>query len=329
MEDILLANAERVRQKLEHAQHKRQQEETPQRPQISSPSANLARDGDVAERLYSLAQQKSTTSSSMETGRSRSAPRDRDPDTGQRLFSPAINPRSAQIVRARPIEEVLQEKGAEQARRQQEIAREAEEEARKKAAEPKVGPYSAVLVDFLERRTQTKTHDRLHEPIHKLRPQTAQVIVDERRHQYPFKPSINPISEQIDRTVNGPADGSARLGLLMRKQEHYEQKKSRMQAEVRQFDTLLCAVYLTVTFLSSPSCFVRFFRYWRRTSKNAPSRPAASRRAHDRAHSRVSDPVRLPIATPNGCVSANSDWSWTVAHERSRNWKRFVGFRIG
>jgi hypothetical protein len=127
---------------------------------------------------------------------------------------------------------VLHEKGAEVTQRREKEAARTAVELTEEARKPKVGPYSALLVQLLETRTQSRTPERLHEPIHKLRPQTAQEILDERRQQYSFKPTVNPISEQIDRTVNGSGEGVSRLSLLLRKQEQYEQRKSRMQAEV-------------------------------------------------------------------------------------------------
>lgn len=226
VEDMLMERAERSRRRLEDMQKRREREEMPTAPQISEHSANLVRDGEVTERLYSMAHERPVS-------RSRSAPRpDRDQDTGQRLFSPSINPRSAAIVRARPIEEILHEKGAEKDHRTVQRAEIQAAVAKEDSAKPKVGPYSALLVQLLETRTQQRTQERLHAPIHQLRRQTAQEIIDERQSQYSFKPVINPISEQIDRTVNGPAEGGERLQLLMKRQETYEQRRSKMQAEV-------------------------------------------------------------------------------------------------
>jgi len=70
--------------------------------------------------------------------------------TGQRLYSPFINRRSAELVRGRPVEEVLVAKGEELEQRRLFMA------AHQKMAEaasgaPRLGAYSQLLVELQAR----------------------------------------------------------------------------------------------------------------------------------------------------------------------------------
>jgi hypothetical protein len=61
----------------------------------------MDRDGDICERLYDMALEKAAQK------RSDARAQQYDAETGQRLFSPAINAKSWEVVRQEPIEDVL------------------------------------------------------------------------------------------------------------------------------------------------------------------------------------------------------------------------------
>ena len=211
------------------------------RPTISAHSANLVRPGRVGDRLYNLAMNTDEKRKSLLAKHQRDLILQRDSSTGQRLFSPLINPRSAALIRDKPIEEILQESGkkSEEERRHLEgkLARKMERERRSSS----MGPVSKFLVDMMEHRTHKSAEDRLQQPIHNLKSRAKDTLEDSQSQAYTFKPAVNPKSTKLYSNKVGKPSMShqervQRLQELEQQRIHWleQQRKQREEEEVKE-----------------------------------------------------------------------------------------------
>lgn len=191
------------------------------KPQISVHSANLERKGVVFERLYQDSLEKENKRRELISQIENQINHGIDPNTGLPLHNPVINPRSALMEREEPVEKILLKKKEESDRKKMALA-----EREKKVLEAhgsKVGAYSQLLVELLERRTQTSTMDRLTRPPKKPEPSIAQT--------YSFRPHINQSSVEMDKSKN---HGTPRQELLLRKGFEYEMHKKEIEQKIKE-----------------------------------------------------------------------------------------------
>ena len=220
--------------KLELSQHSSvDNEECTGVPRISAHSANLKRSGNVTERLYKLAMEKVAKQSSSPQPREipKSAGTARDPGTGQKLYEPFINPRSAVLVREKPVEDRLLEAGQRREARRRALASEQSQKLAHSATAPKMGAYSKVLADLVENRTQQAVSERLQQPIGILKEDTIRDLVNEESTKYTFKPHINETSRLIDQEMHGVGGAESRRQLLFKKAALYDQHLSQLQQD--------------------------------------------------------------------------------------------------
>eukprot|EP01028_Stygiella_incarcerata_P006486 TRINITY_DN2650_c0_g1_i1.p1 TRINITY_DN2650_c0_g1~~TRINITY_DN2650_c0_g1_i1.p1 ORF type:complete len:856 (+),score=267.63 TRINITY_DN2650_c0_g1_i1:142-2709(+) len=229
----------RIAEKREKAFKERQMHA---KPTLSAHSANLLREGDVVDRLYTLSQKKSKKDVSVEeddveevgAGRGSGSPpsdRDemRDPRTGQKLFSPFINPRSAALIRDEPIEDILIRRGEDSKRRYEDARKEQLETSMHESMTAlHLGPYSRLLSTLLDKREAHKGLERLLEPKGQLRPRTVEML-EEERSRYSFTPRINDVSKELDRAAHGSVSDVSRQDLLFMTAQSYQRRKKILQ----------------------------------------------------------------------------------------------------
>lgn len=143
----LLQQNEKKRANFEKAVQEMLQEQIPASPTISPHSANLQRDTNIYDRLYSI--HVDNQEKKKRTEQENSEQVDVDSETGQKLHSPFINARSAALIRAKPIEDVLQEKGAVSAKKKKQAEMQHEDDIRNQNSTSKMGPYSQLLIGLM------------------------------------------------------------------------------------------------------------------------------------------------------------------------------------
>lgn len=159
-----------------------------------------------------------------------------DPETGQRFFSPAINASSWNIMRDEPVEDALFREGEEYLQRQQQRERRKDAEQQMASLQPKMVPYSQLLVDLMEMRTggSESTQDRLKKPTRCIKPSTLEAL-EKAEEEYSFFPRVNAdaaaaVSTQQGRSVferlHADAEKHAQAAIL--------ETTRRMEAEAEQ-----------------------------------------------------------------------------------------------
>ncbi|KAG2383078.1 hypothetical protein C9374_004415 [Naegleria lovaniensis] len=210
--------------KLEKEMKKRMEKEKESieaKPQISIHSANLERQGVVFDRLYQDSLEKENKRREQIAQIENQINHGIDPNTGLPLHNPVINPRSALMEREEPVEEILLKKKEESERKKMALVE--REQKVLEAHGSKVGAYSQLLVELLERRTQTSTMDRLTRQPKKQEPSIAQT--------YSFKPHINQTSREMDKSKN---HGTPRQEVLLRKGFEYEMHKKEIEQKIKE-----------------------------------------------------------------------------------------------
>jgi hypothetical protein len=191
-------------------------------PTLSSHSANMNRDGEqVFDRLYQVSLEQGEKRKIVDEHHDTLLKHHIDPQTGMKMHSPVINRRSSAMVRAEPVGDILYKK-AEEKRVKIEEAKKREEEAISDAVQPKVGVYSQLLVDLMEKRTRTSTMDRLMKPTRSNVSDTTSEMIQKEESECTFRPRINDKSKALDRKIH---TGTPRSSMLYNRAQEYDQKK--------------------------------------------------------------------------------------------------------
>ena len=174
VEDVLIAQGELSKQRRNYLRHRKEQEERisiEMGPSITHTADTLDRDGDICERLYDQAVRKDRSDTEKQQEPLF------DPETGQRFFSPAINAASWKIVRSEPVEEALFRESEDYLLRQQQRERRKDAEQHMASLQPKMVPYSQLLVDLMEMRNGAEsTAERLRKPTRCIKPATLEAL---------------------------------------------------------------------------------------------------------------------------------------------------------
>jgi hypothetical protein len=201
-------------------------------PMISIHSANLQRDEEVFDRLYNVSLEKESKKRQVLEHHESLLKQHLDPNTGHKLYSPFINPRSSAIVRSEAVQDILYKKSEEKRQKIEHAVMREQQAIDDTQKISKVGAYSQLLVELLEMRTNTTTQERLTKPKEDL--DTS--LIDP-TSTYSFKPKINQYSRDIDRQVNGVV---SRPDLLMKKGTEYKKKQKRLKEELIQSSLAEC-----------------------------------------------------------------------------------------
>lgn len=214
------------RRKEQLQQQKAKQEQHAHIPAISVHSASLHREGKVGDRLYNEWKEKEEKKRESHFDEVEEEPSHR----------PKINDKSRKLKTKQKVHERLYQKGEEYKRKREEMA---EEQLRQETTQTNrvtasgtknMGSYSALLVDLMERRTNTTTSERLQRPTRQLKQSTLQDLEEEEMN-CTFKPHINRKSRNIDQQANQEvlAPGQSRIDLMFQRAEEYEFRRARMQ----------------------------------------------------------------------------------------------------
>ena len=229
--DMLIAQGELSKQRRNYLRHLKEQEDRvsiEMGPSITHVADSIDRHGDICERLFDQAKQNAAALDQQE------AEPLFDPDTGQRFFSPAINAASWKIVRDEPVEEALFREGEEYLLRQQQRERRKDAEHQMASLQPKMVPYSQLLVDLMEMRTGGQsTQDRLKKPTRCIKPSTLEAL-EKAEEEYSFFPRVN-----ADKALPGQQQGKSVFERLHADAEKHAQAAiiettRRMEAEAEQ-----------------------------------------------------------------------------------------------
>jgi|MDSY01.1.fsa_nt_gb hypothetical protein len=182
IEDRLLQQAEMYREKREVAKERKDHAARQQAiPQVAPHSANLPRSGDIASRLYGIAEAKRNKQLKIERRTRVLVEHNIDPETGNELFKPKINASSKAMVRRRRapnerVEDSLTAHGESYQKRQQDRQVREDREARERTA-VKINRQSEKIVGALEQRTQESAMDRLAKPTgHRVKRSTIDIL---------------------------------------------------------------------------------------------------------------------------------------------------------
>ena len=205
IEDRLLQHAELYREKREIAKERKHNEDRKQAtPQVAPHSANLPRNGDVASRLYGIAEAQRTKQAQIERRARVLVEHNIDPETGNELFRPKINASSKVMVRRRRganerVEDSLTAHGESYQRRQQD-RKIREDRAARERTNIKINKQSEKIVGYLEQRMQESSIERLAKPIgQRVKKSTIESVP-----QYSFKPTkYTPNSDMVLSTNHG------------------------------------------------------------------------------------------------------------------------------
>ncbi|KAL9644684.1 hypothetical protein ABK040_012338 [Willaertia magna] len=218
--------AERKRKEREMKIKQEIEQETKEfKPQLSVHSANLQREGKVFDRLYLVHLEKESKKKETITNLETSFRNNIDPYTGQHLYAPVINQRSALMYRAEPVEDILLKKKEEMERKKQALLEKEQKEI--EAYSSKVGAYSQLLVEIMEKRTGMTANDRL------TGKSITKKVEPMLEPNYTFTPNINPHSKEIDRARNYGSP-SNRQELLLRRGSEYEKHKKEIERKYKQ-----------------------------------------------------------------------------------------------
>jgi hypothetical protein len=131
-------------------------------PTISAHSANLHRGKPVFDRLYETSIEIEEKKRRLIAHNEMLARRRIDPHTGRRTHSPQINPRSQNLKRTEPVENILLRKALERKARIEE-SRRREMMQIKDFQNIRIGEYSRFLAELLERKTNISSQERLYQ----------------------------------------------------------------------------------------------------------------------------------------------------------------------
>jgi len=225
IEDMLLAQGELSDQRKRYLRHLKEQEikvSADMGPSITESAGRLERGSDVTDRLYQEAIDKRAAKEHLEMQLdSREIV---DPETGNRLFAPAINPKSWNVLRDEPIEDVLFAQGRRSEEHKQQQRQRADLERKVVQLQPKLGPYSQLLVGLMEMRSGEDTEARLQKHTRSVKEETM-IALEEREREFTFKPELNEVSHRQARSDKDV------LQRLQEKQEMYKHKRD--EAEKR------------------------------------------------------------------------------------------------
>lgn len=231
----LLAQGQRKQRELE--ERKKQEIEKQMNdsiPTISAHSANVYREGEVFDRLYNVSLEQENRRREIMEFHTVVPKNFRDPVTGQQLFKPNINQRSASIVRSEPVQDILLRKANEAKRKIEQTKRKEIEEINNQSAENKALPYSQLLVELMELRTNTSTMDRLTKP---KEPNHNNSTVMDQSLMCSFQPRICTKSREIDSQTNR---NIPREELLLQRGTEYKKNQSRLKQQVLREDMMEC-----------------------------------------------------------------------------------------
>lgn len=191
-------------------------------PRISVHSAALERPGNVCDRLYMLAQEKQERQQ-VRTQYKEAEELARPPEKQPR-------PRAKSQGRVRTGERVEDRLLAKGDRYKQKA------DARAKAVrshevcttKPRVGPYSQLLVELMEKRTGSTASKRLQQPTRQLKRSTLQDLEEEELNMT-FQPQLNRNSRSIDQRHN--PEHQDRRDLLFQRADEYEFRRARLQEQ--------------------------------------------------------------------------------------------------
>eukprot|EP01051_Picozoa_sp_SAG22_P007098 SAG22_NODE_488_length_9853_cov_2.555054_6_plen_437_part_00 len=159
--EMLIAQGKLSDQRQKYLRHLKEEQErisVEMGPSITEAAEQLDRGGgdgrDICERLYEMGLEKKAAQRALEERNPKAV---FDPQTGQRLFAPAINPMSWQVQREERIEDVLARKGEEYQQWRAERVEQSEAEHKLSEMQSKMGPYSQLLVQMMETRKGEST----------------------------------------------------------------------------------------------------------------------------------------------------------------------------
>eukprot|EP01012_Entosiphon_sulcatum_P048849 TRINITY_DN67402_c0_g1_i1.p1 TRINITY_DN67402_c0_g1~~TRINITY_DN67402_c0_g1_i1.p1 ORF type:complete len:856 (-),score=137.94 TRINITY_DN67402_c0_g1_i1:13-2580(-) len=130
-----------------------------------------------------------------------------DPDTGERLYSPRISRKTSElaerVVEAAPVHERLLALGEMSAKKREEMLTQLERNsAAQRDVSQYLGPYTNLLNEIVEKRTNTPTKNRVLTPTKQYKARTVS-------SELTFSPSINPYSREIDKSRDAITDISS------------------------------------------------------------------------------------------------------------------------
>ena len=196
-------------------------------PTISVHSASLRREGKVGDRLYGewLEREQKKQEEAL----------DRAWEEAHKEPKLAIHPSTNKRGKDKgakddlPVGERLYQKGKEYKKKAAAL-RAAEERAKENQQPSAPGAYSQLLVELMEKRTNTTSAERLQRPTRRLKQSTV-ADLEEEEMNCTFQPHINRTSRMIDSAANSDQlePGQKRRDLLFQRAEEYEFKRARMQ----------------------------------------------------------------------------------------------------
>jgi hypothetical protein len=227
VEDHLLIMYERKKVERENRiQLEKEFQQQSAQPLISVHSAQLQRDEPVFDRLYNSSIEHENKKREVKENIEKQFKRHVDPHTGHRLYSPHINARSQQLRRHEPVQELLYKKRIEKERKMKKLM-EQEEKQMHDVQKPKVSAYSQLLVDLMEKRTNTTAMERLTRHTERTHISAWPSPLEETT----FTPYINPHSRALDNRLAGGSGSYSRESLLMRKGDEYKHHVQRLREQ--------------------------------------------------------------------------------------------------
>lgn len=210
----------------------------------------------IFDRLYKVFTEKQLKTRIQQLEQTKEGNEPTDPSTGRRFHSPMINPRSSAIIRTKPIEEVLHDKG-EEIRLKIEKMKE-EMSTQQKKSEVKVNSLSQILNEFMESRSKTSSKERLLKSIHNIK-ESTKVLLQQNEKDLTFHPILNNNSLRINKKHTSSAPSSpiatptgspsaspskqrnvGRIMDLLEKGEQYKKKVTEMQKELEKKQLSQC-----------------------------------------------------------------------------------------
>jgi len=233
IEDQLLTQGQmRTQKKKQEQDLKAEMDRENRKPKISVHSAALERPGNVCDRLYNLAQEKQNKDHAKARSKKVSE------ETASR--QPRINSKSRLLVQQKKqkqrgglkVEDRLLATGAKY-RQKADTRAKAVKSHEVCPRKPKVGPYSQLLVELMEKRTGSTASSRLQQPTRQLKRSTLQDLEEEEMNMT-FQPQLNLNSRQIDNHNNAgytEGAGHSRRDLLFQRADEYEYRRARLQEQ--------------------------------------------------------------------------------------------------
>eukprot|EP00818_Percolomonas_sp_WS_P000098 CAMPEP_0117438296 /NCGR_PEP_ID=MMETSP0759-20121206/1980_1 /TAXON_ID=63605 /ORGANISM="Percolomonas cosmopolitus, Strain WS" /LENGTH=895 /DNA_ID=CAMNT_0005229983 /DNA_START=399 /DNA_END=3086 /DNA_ORIENTATION=- len=189
-------------------------------------------DTDVFGRLYERAVEMQHKRHSRQIDRERAALR--DARTGQPMYTPMINARSAAMIRHLPVEDILQMKGETSKQKIERLIVEEKRRLKSQVSEKKVSAYSELLTILKEQRDGEDAAQRLMRPTQNVSQFTIQQLEAQQRRMT-HRPKINERSRRIDLQKNSDdtsGGASPRYENLLKKKDEYEAKRQRLHEQL-------------------------------------------------------------------------------------------------